>query len=139
MKCKALTPMPAAMKSGNKLPHSKLTFLLLLLAVPAAADTADPEKTAAEMINPAAQKAIGQGLEWLASRQNDDGGFGLGAHRGNAAVCGLCGMAFMSGGSTPGRGPYGRARRAGRRLPAGHRPAQRLHRRADADDPRTNV
>ena len=28
--------------------------------------------------------------------------------RGNAAVCGLCGMAFLAGGSTPGRGPYGR-------------------------------
>ena len=32
-----------------------------------------------------------------------------------------------------------RARRAGRRLPAGQRPAQRLHRRADADDPRADV
>ena len=60
------------------------------------------------MINPAAQKAIDQGLQWLASRQNDDGSFGLGTQRGNAAICGLCGMAFMSGGSTPGRGPYGR-------------------------------
>ena len=59
------------------------------------------------MINPAAQRAIDQGLQWLASRQNDDGSFGLGAQRGNAAICGLCGMAFMSGGSTPGRGPYG--------------------------------
>ena len=81
--------------------------LLLLLAVPAAAQTADPEKTAAEMINPAARKAIDQGLQWLAGRQNDDGSFGLGTQRGNAAICGLCGMAFMSGGSTPGRGPYG--------------------------------
>ena len=104
-----------------------------------AAQTADPEKTAAEMINPAAQRAIDQGLQWLASRQNDDGSFGLGAQRGNAAICGLCGMAFMSGGSTPGRGPYGDHVAAGRRLPAGQRPAQRLHRRADADDPRTDV
>ena len=109
------------------------------LAVPAAAQTADPEKTAAEMIKPAAQKAIDQGLQWLASRQNDDGGFGLGTQRGNAAICGLCGMAFMSGGSTPGRGPYGATCRPCRRLPARHRPAQRLHRRADADDPRTDV
>ncbi len=57
---------------------------------------------------PAAQKGIDQGLQWLASRQNNDGSFGLGAQRGNAAICGLCGMAFMSGGSTPGRGPYGK-------------------------------
>ena len=83
-------------------------LLLLLFAAPAAAQTADPEKTAAAMITPAAQRAIDQGLQWLASRQNDDGGFGLGMQRGNAAVCGLCGMAFMAGGSTPGRGPYGR-------------------------------
>ena len=60
------------------------------------------------MINPPAQKGIDQGLQWLASRQNNDGSFGLGAQRGNAAICGLCGMAFMSGGSTPGRGPYGK-------------------------------
>ncbi|MEI8371755.1 MAG: prenyltransferase/squalene oxidase repeat-containing protein [Planctomycetota bacterium] len=81
--------------------------ILLLLPVQASAQTADPEKTAAEMINPAAQRAIDQGLQWLSSRQNDDGGFGQGVQRGNAAICGLCGMAFMSGGSTPGRGPYG--------------------------------
>jgi len=83
-------------------------LLLLLLISPAAAQKADPEKTAAEMINPAAEKAIDQGLEWLSGRQNNDGSFGLGAHRDNAAICALCGMAFMSGGSTPGRGPYGR-------------------------------
>ena len=33
--------------------------------------------------------------------------FGSGAHRTNAAICGLPGMAFLAGGSTPGRGPYG--------------------------------
>jgi hypothetical protein len=60
------------------------------------------------MIDPAARGAINRGLQWLASRQNDDGSFGLGAQRGNAGICGLCGMAFMSGGSTPGRGPYGK-------------------------------
>jgi hypothetical protein len=81
--------------------------LFFLLAAPAAAQTTDPEKSAAEMISPATQKATEQGLKWLAGRQNDDGSFGLGSHRSNAAICGLSGMAFMSGGSTPGRGPYG--------------------------------
>ena len=110
MKWDAVKLTPADMKSGNKFPHSKWACLfLLLLAGSASAQTADPEKTAAEMINPAAQKAIDQGLQWLAGRQNDDGSFGLGAQRGNAAICGLCGMAFMSGGSTPGRGPHGHA------------------------------
>ena len=108
MECNADILAPAAGKIANELPHSKLAFLLLfVLASPLAAQTADPEKTAAEMIDRAAQQAIDRGRQWLASRQNDDGSFGLGAQRGNAAICGLCGMAFMSGGSTPGRGTYG--------------------------------
>ncbi len=60
------------------------------------------------MITPAAQRAIDKGLAWLAARQNDDGSFGSGGFRANVGVCGLAGMALMSGGSTPGRGPYGR-------------------------------
>ncbi len=80
---------------------------LLGFISPAFSQTADPEKSAAEMITPASQQAIDRGLEWLASRQNDDGGFGSGAVRGNAAISALCGMAFMSGGSTPGRGSHG--------------------------------
>ncbi|MGA2067700.1 MAG: prenyltransferase/squalene oxidase repeat-containing protein [Thermoguttaceae bacterium] len=68
----------------------------------------DAENSAAEMITPAAEQAIRKGLAWLAQRQNDDGSFGTGPHRGSVGICGLCGMAFMSGGSTPGRGPYGR-------------------------------
>jgi len=114
MKLNAVRLMPVAGKSGVdharmvSARHAALAVLpFLLLVSPAAAQTIDPEKTAAEMINPAVQRAIDQGLQWLASRQNDDGGFGLGAQRGNAAICGLCGLAFMSGGSTPDRGPYG--------------------------------
>jgi hypothetical protein len=81
--------------------------LPMLLSAPDVGQTAVPQKAVVEMITPAAQRAIDRGLQWLASRQNEDGGFGLGTHRGNAAICGLCGMAFMSAGSTPGRGPYG--------------------------------
>lgn len=84
-----------------------LAMLLACLPSVAAAQKADPEKSSAEMVTAAAQRAIDKGLGWLASRQNDDGSFGAGAFRGNVAVCGLSGMAFMSGGSTPGRGPYG--------------------------------
>jgi prenyltransferase beta subunit len=68
---------------------------------------ADPEKSAAELITPAAQKAIDRGLAFLAKMQHDDGSFGGGGYARNVAVCGLAGMAFMSAGSTPGRGPYG--------------------------------
>jgi len=79
----------------------------VLLCRPAAAQEKDPEKSAPEMITPAAEQAIERGLAWLADRQHDDGSFGSGAYRGNVAVCGLVGMALMSGGSTPNRGPYG--------------------------------
>ncbi|NUQ61693.1 MAG: terpene cyclase/mutase family protein [Pirellulales bacterium] len=67
-----------------------------------------PEKTAVELVTPAAQSAIDRGLAYLASIEHDDGSFGTGSYRGNVAICALAGLAFMSGGSTPGRGPYGR-------------------------------
>jgi len=68
----------------------------------------DQEKQGAELITPAAITAIDKGLALLASRQDEDGSFGSGGYSRNVAVCGLSGMAFMSAGSTPGRGPYGR-------------------------------
>jgi len=43
----------------------------------------------------------------VAGQQMDDGAFGSRGYSRNVAVCGLCGLAFMAGGSTPGRGPYG--------------------------------
>ncbi len=67
----------------------------------------DPERSAVDMITPEAQKAIERGLSFLASRQHEDGAFGSGGYSRNVAVCSLAGMAFMSAGSTPGRGPYG--------------------------------
>jgi hypothetical protein len=78
----------------------------IFLSSPARAQKPDPEKSAATMIAPA-RKSIDKGLAWLASRQSDDGSFGRGAYGGNVGVCALAGMAFMAGGSTPGRGPYG--------------------------------
>jgi prenyltransferase beta subunit len=68
---------------------------------------ADPERLAAELITPTTQKSIDRGLALLASRQADDGSFGSGGYSRNVAVCALAGMAFMSGGSSPQRGPYG--------------------------------
>lgn len=90
----------------------RIFFVQCLVALAAvasarAAEEADPEKAAAKWITPAAEKAIDRGLKWLADQQHDDGSFGSGPARGNVAVSALAGMAFMSGGSTPGRGPYG--------------------------------
>ncbi len=72
---------------------------------PAAQPT--PDELAAQFIKPETQAAIDKGLAWLAAKQNDDGTFsGSGMER-NVAVVSLAGMAFLSSGSTPGRGQYG--------------------------------
>ena len=47
----------------------------------AAAAEADPERRGAELITPAADRAIERGLEFLASRQHDDGSFGSGRYQ----------------------------------------------------------
>jgi hypothetical protein len=60
-----------------------------------------------EMMTPATDEAIKNGLAWLAGSQNSDGSYGNGTYRGNIAVTSLAGLAFMSSGSSPGRGPYG--------------------------------
>ena len=53
-------------------------------------------------------KAIRRGLDYLKHQQNERGAFGNRGYRSGVAVAGLCGLAFMSHGSTPGRGPFGR-------------------------------
>ncbi|MBI1247159.1 prenyltransferase [bacterium] len=57
------------------------------------------------------QASIDKGLEYLVGRQTmqgaDRGAFGTDGYRANTAVVGLSGLAFMSAGSSPNRGPYG--------------------------------
>jgi hypothetical protein len=65
-----------------------------------------PEGTA-EMMTTETDKAIKDGLAWLARSQSADGSFGGGTYRGNIAVTSLAALAFMASGSSPGRGPYG--------------------------------
>lgn len=67
----------------------------------------NPELSAGDMITPEADQAIELGLSFLASRQQEDGSFGGGGYSRDVAVAALAGMAFMAGGSTPGRGPHG--------------------------------
>jgi hypothetical protein len=69
--------------------------------------TINPERTAAQLIKPQTQAAIDRGLAWLAAKQNDEGSFGGTGYSRNVAVVSLAGMAFLSGGHTPGRGQYG--------------------------------
>lgn len=69
---------------------------------------ASDERNAARLLTEPAQAAIGRGLAYLAKRQGEDGSFSGSGYSRNVAVCSLAGLAFLSSGSTPGRGPYGK-------------------------------
>ena len=64
------------------------------------------EAAGVAMMGPA-QAAIDHGLAYLATRQQEDGAFSNSGYGRNAAVVALSGMAWLAGGSTPERGPYG--------------------------------
>jgi len=85
-----------------------VTTTALLLPTTALAQSSDHEKTAGKLITKETERAIQRGLAYLASEQKEDGSFGSGGYSRNVAVCAISGMAFMSSGSTPGRGPYGK-------------------------------
>jgi hypothetical protein len=101
-----------------------LAGLLVLPSAPAAAQPQEKAKAKAgesfdearrgdvpegtlELLTPETDRAIQNGLAWLAKQQHADGSYGAGTYRGNIAVTSLAGLAFMSAGSSPGRGPYG--------------------------------
>lgn len=66
-----------------------------------------PDGSAAkDMITPAAQQAIEQGLAYLARKQHHDGSFGAVQYQGNVAITSLAALAMMAGGHQPGRGAY---------------------------------
>lgn len=65
-------------------------------------------ESAPELMRPATEKAIRQGLDYLAARQGTDGSFRGDLYRRNVAVVSLAGLAFMANGSVPGRGRYGK-------------------------------
>src|SRR5262245_42898393 len=81
--------------------------IVLFLAAPTRAAEDNPERTAVEFMTPAAAPAVTHGSAFLAQQQHDDGSFGSGGYARDVAVCALAGMAFMAGGSSPGRGQYG--------------------------------
>ena len=60
-----------------------------------------------QLVTRRAIAASSHGLRYLVSQQSTGGAFGVGPYHGNVGVNALCGMALMSGGSTPGRGEYG--------------------------------
>jgi len=81
----------------------------LLAATPAAAQQQNPfDVEAREYLGtPQSEAAVRRGLEFLAQRQQPDGHWNSGAYTADAAISGLCTLAFMSAGHQPGRGKYG--------------------------------
>jgi hypothetical protein len=66
------------------------------------------ETSGVRFLTPDTLARIDTGLKWLSVRQNEDGAFGVRRGYGrNVAVVSLAGMAWLSSGSSPGRGPYG--------------------------------
>ena len=74
---------------------------------PAAKVTSTEAKPRNEEMVVAARPAVEKGLKYLATHQQDDGAFSNSGYGRNAAVVALAGMAWLAGGNTPGRGPYG--------------------------------
>ncbi len=78
----------------------------------AAVDDGVRELTAEQLIDGPTQAAIDRGLRFLAGRQitrgADRGAFGTSGYNGSVAISGIAGLAFMSEGSTPGIGRYGK-------------------------------
>jgi hypothetical protein len=58
-------------------------------------------------INAAQQKAVADGLAWLARSQGREGAFGANGFNKHAGITALGGLAFMQAGNLPGRGQYG--------------------------------
>jgi hypothetical protein len=61
----------------------------------------------AELVTSKTDAAIKLGLSWLARMQQPDGSFGSRTYKGHVATTSLAGLALISSGSPPGRGPYG--------------------------------
>jgi hypothetical protein len=99
---KAETPQAAAPKGDAPKPEKPKSVGAFGEAV-----RGDLPQDMRAMVTPDADRAIQSGLAWLAKSQQPDGSFGSGTYRGNIAVTSLAGLAFMAGGSSPGRGPYG--------------------------------
>lgn len=77
-------------------------------AIPPAHGAADAPAGDREELNAETRRAIDRGLAWLAKEQSSDGSYGSDSHYGrHVGITGLAGLAFLAGGSTPGRGPYG--------------------------------
>jgi prenyltransferase beta subunit len=70
-------------------------------------DPPQDSNNAKSMITAATQRAIDEGLAYLAKHQHRDGSFGSMQYHGNVAITSLGALAMMAGGHQPERGIYG--------------------------------
>ena len=108
-------PLDQAMETRRRFLTQSALALTGIAGAGAVLGDTNPERTpdgsqAKDMITPAAQRCIDQGLEFLARGQQPDGSFNdpNGQYKGNVAVTSLAGLAMMAGGHQPGRGTYGK-------------------------------
>ena len=102
--------------SGRRLALSVLMFLLI--ACPNASvvfgqtqkqqNARSCESKSGEFVTAETQKAIDRGLVFLQRRQQEEGWYAANNYKRNVAITALSGMAFLSSGNVPGRGPYGK-------------------------------
>lgn len=91
-----------------------LVFLTGLLPSPSTAIAQQAagrsfETAGNEFITAQTQGRIDKGIQYLSRNQQNDGSYGSGGrYKSNVAVTSLAGMAFLSAGHVPGRGPYGK-------------------------------
>jgi hypothetical protein len=73
------------------------------------AEQPEPREGSAYDVIPRQAQAIERGLAWLARNQSPDGSWGTEGGQGefHMAMTGLAGLAFLSAGHVPERGPYG--------------------------------
>ena len=80
--------------------------------VPSSSSGTARKRAGMELMTADTRRAVDRGLAFLARKQINEGrargSFGRAGYAGGVAVAGLSGLAFMGGGSVPGRGPYGK-------------------------------
>src|SRR3990172_8825806 len=103
----ALAPVAGGPRLGRTLARTAAVVAVLAGLICLRAAAQPPREPPQLMIDVLTDQAIDAALRFLAERQHEDGSVGSGSYRQNVAVTSLAGLAWMSGGNTPGRGKYG--------------------------------
>ena len=81
----------------------RILAALIVLSFAASSRAADEKAKIDDDI----KKCTAKGLEWLATKQNNDGSWGDSSYPNNTAITGFAMLAFMSQGHVPNQGKYG--------------------------------